>query len=117
MDDTVGLHPMAQIRAPVMLRLMNEKLPKLQSSPPPLDFSVHGVWQEMKDFAHREPLTAVAAVATAGLLIRLVPNRWLVTVGSVVGSALLRPAILSLAVTKAMELCFPPTPPQPQPPT
>ncbi len=89
---------------------MNESLPLAGA---PLDLSVRGVWGEMKDFAHREPLTAIAAVATVGLLIKLLPNRWLVTAGGVVGAALVRPAILSLALTKAMEMCFPPPPTEP----
>jgi lauroyl/myristoyl acyltransferase len=89
---------------------MNEQSPPATA---PLNFSARGVWDEMKDFVHREPLTAIAAVATVGLLIKLLPNRWLVTTGSVVGAALVRPAILSLAVTKAMEMCFPPASQQP----
>lgn len=83
---------------------MNEILPTTDVP----QISARGVWEEMKDFAKREPLTAVAAVATVGLLIKLVPNRWLVTAVGVVGTALVRPAVLSLAFTKAMEMCFPP---------
>lgn len=79
----------------------------------PLDLSARGIWHELKDFAQREPMTAVAAVATVGLLIKLLPNRWLVTTASVVGTALVRPAILTLAVTKLMELCVTPKPVDP----
>ena len=89
---------------------MNEPTP-LQNQP--LDLSARGMWHELKDFAQREPMTAVAAVATVGLLIKLLPNRWLVTTASVVGSALVRPAILTLAVTKLMELCVAPKPVDP----
>jgi hypothetical protein len=91
---------------------MNEnKLPVSQS---PVSDSVHEIWDEMKSFAQREPLTAVAAVVTVGLLLKLLPNRWLVTTGTVIGGALIRPAILSLALTQVMQRYFPETPRSPE---
>jgi hypothetical protein len=90
---------------------MNQNLPM---TAPPLDLSASGVWKEMQDFAQREPFTALAAVASLGLLLKLLPNRRLVTTGSAVGAAQVRPAILSLAVSKGMEMCFATNPRQPR---
>ncbi len=60
---------------------------------------------ELKTFARREPGQAMAAAVGAGLLINLLPTRWVAGTAAVVGAMLVRPVLLSLGVTKAMELC------------
>jgi hypothetical protein len=60
---------------------------------------------ELKTFARREPGQAMAAAVGAGLLINLLPTRWVAGTAAVVGALLVRPVLLSLGVTKAMELC------------
>ena len=47
----------------------------------------------------------MAAAVGAGLLINLLPTRWVAGTAAVVGALLVRPVLLSLGVTKAMELC------------
>jgi hypothetical protein len=60
---------------------------------------------DLKTFAQREPGQAVAAAVAAGLLINMLPTRWVAGTAAVVGAMLVRPVLLSLGVTKAMELC------------
>jgi hypothetical protein len=60
---------------------------------------------DIKNFARREPGQAMAAAVGAGLIINLLPTRWVAGTAAVVGALLVRPVLLSLGVTKAMELC------------
>ena len=60
---------------------------------------------ELKQFARREPGQAVAAAVGVGLLINLLPTRLVAGTAAVMGAMLVRPVLLSLGVTKAMELC------------
>ena len=60
---------------------------------------------DLKTFARREPGQAMAVAVGAGLLIDLLPTRWVAGTAAVVGALLVRPVLLSLGVTKAMELC------------
>lgn len=89
---------------------MNEVPPS-----PPLDFSVRRTLDDLKEFARREPAQAVAAAIGVGLLINLLPSRMVTGTVAIVGAALVRPVLLSLGVTKAMELCCQKSPQQIQP--
>ncbi len=60
---------------------------------------------DIKAFAQREPGQAVAAAVGVGLLINLLPMRLLVGAATVVGGTLVRPVLLTLGLTKVMELC------------
>lgn len=62
--------------------------------------------REITQFAKHEPLAAVAAVCAVGLLAKLLPTRWIVATATVATTALVRPALVSLGLTKAMELYF-----------
>jgi hypothetical protein len=69
------------------------------------------VLTEIKEFTRQEPVAAVAAVCAVGLLVKLVPRSWVMGTVAIVGTALIKPALLSLGMTKAMELYLqrPPT--------
>ncbi len=60
---------------------------------------------DIKEFACREPAKAAAAAFGVGLLINLLPTRAVVATTAAVGALLIRPVLLSLGATKAMELC------------
>ena len=60
---------------------------------------------EVKDFARKDPVKAVAACFGAGLLVHLLPTRVLVGTISGAGAALLPPALLFLGIIKSIELC------------
>jgi hypothetical protein len=68
-------------------------------------FSLSRLLGDLKDFARREPIQAVAMAVGAGLLINLLPKRAVVSTATTLGSALLHPALLALGLTKALELC------------
>lgn len=68
---------------------------------------------DIKQFARREPGQAVAAAVGVGILINLLPTRMVAGTAAVVGAILVRPVLLSLGVTKAMELCCQKTSTQP----
>lgn len=72
---------------------------------PPVEQSARRLLGTLRDYARREPVKAAAAAFGAGVMINLLPTRWLVASVSVVGGALLRPALLSLGVIKSLELC------------
>ena len=59
---------------------------------------------DIKAFAQREPAQAVAVAFGVGLLVNLLPTRVVAGTVSTVGAALLRPMLLSLGITKAIEL-------------
>lgn len=71
----------------------------------PAEFCLRRTLADIKNFARREPGQAMAAAVSAGLLINLLPTRWVAGTAAVVGALLVRPVLLSLGVTKAMELC------------
>jgi hypothetical protein len=71
----------------------------------PVELSAKRLLGEMRDYAGREPVKAVAAAFAAGVMINLLPTRVLVASVTAVGGALLRPALLSLGVIKSLELC------------
>lgn len=60
---------------------------------------------EIRKFACREPAKAVAAALGLGLLVNLLPRRAVLGTATAAGALLLRPLLLSLGATKAMELC------------
>lgn len=71
----------------------------------PLEFSIRRTLDDLREFARREPAQAFAAAIGIGLLINLLPSRMVTGTVAIVGAALVRPVLLSLGVTKAMELC------------
>jgi hypothetical protein len=79
---------------------MNQETP-----PQPVEFCVRRTLSDLKEFARREPARAVAAAIGVGLLINLLPSRLVAGTVTVAGALLVRPLLLSLGVTKAMELC------------
>ena len=68
-------------------------------------FSLSHQLDDLKAFARREPIQAMAIAVGAGLLINLLPKRAVVGTATTLGSALLHPALLALGLTKALELC------------
>ena len=92
---------MATIHAPALQDSMTNELTPTQ----PPEFSFQRMLDEIKELARREPAKAVAAAFGVGLLINLLPPRVLAGTVTAVGAVLIRPALLSLGVTKAMELC------------
>lgn len=79
----------------------------MNQAPPlqPIEFFVQRTLSDLRQFAQREPGQAVAAAIGVGLLINLLPTRLVVGTVTLVGATLVRPLLLSLGVTKAMELC------------
>ena len=77
----------------------------------PVEFCLRRTLADIKAFAQREPGQAVAAAIGAGVLINLLPTRLVIGTVTVMGALLVRPVLLSLGVTKAMELCCQNTPP------
>ncbi len=70
---------------------------------------------DIKAFAQREPAQAVAVAFGVGLLVNLLPTRVVAGTVSTVGAALLQPMLISLGITKAIELTCNVTPLTPKP--
>ena len=81
-----------------------------QTPPQSVEFCARRIVGDIKDFARREPVTAAAAALGFGVLLNLLPTRVVVGTIATVGVMLARPIILSLGVTKALELCCNKTP-------
>lgn len=71
----------------------------------PAEFCLRRALADIKAFAKREPGQAMAAAVGAGLLINLLPTRLVAGTAAAAGAMLVRPILLSLGVTKLMELC------------
>lgn len=71
---------------------------------PPV-FSGRQMMAEIQELARKEPTKAVAVAFGVGLLVHLVPTRFLVGTVTAVGALLVRPVLLTLGLTKAVELC------------
>jgi hypothetical protein len=68
-------------------------------------FSMSERLADLKKLARREPAKAVAISVGVGLLIRVMPARVVLGAVTAVFAAFIRPALLSLGVVKATELC------------
>ena len=60
--------------------------------------------QDIKAYARREPTQAIAMAIGVGLLVNLLPTRVVAGTISTAGAAVLRPLLISLGITKAIEL-------------
>lgn len=83
-------------------------------------FSLPHLFSRLKAFASREPIQAMALAVGAGLVIQLLPKRAIIGTATTLGSTLIYPALLTLGLTKAIEISFPalrpcglPSPPPP----
>ena len=76
---------------------------ELTSAPP--EHSVRQTLCELREYARLEPIQKFAAASGIGLLINLLPSRMVTGTVAIVGAAIVRPVLISLGVTKAMELC------------
>lgn len=72
---------------------------------PSASFSLQKMLCKIKDFGCREPSKTLAVAFGVGLLINLLPRRAIAGTAAAVGATLMRPALLSLGVIKAVELC------------
>ena len=79
---------------------MNNEQPR-----PTLELSIRQTLSEIREFARREPVQTFAAAVGIGLFINMLPSRMVTGTVAIVGATIVRPVLLSLGVTKAMELC------------
>lgn len=61
---------------------------------------------QAEKMAQDEPAKTVAAAVGAGILLHIVPLRFLVAGATAVTLTMLRPALLTLGLIKAFELCI-----------
>jgi hypothetical protein len=73
-------------------------------SPQPVEQTAKKILQEVTDYSRREPAKALAAAFGAGVVLNLLPSRFLF--GSVTALAALafRPTLMTLGVVKAFEI-------------
>lgn len=83
-----------------------------ENTPKPAEHLVQRLVNDAETMAQNEPVKAMAAAAGVGLALHVLPTRFLVASVTAVTLTLLRPALLTLGVVKALELCTPPTHPQ-----
>ncbi len=71
----------------------------------PAEQFVHRLVHDAETMARNEPAKAMAVAVGAGLVLNVLPTRLLVASVTAVTLTLLRPALLTLGVVKAFELC------------
>jgi hypothetical protein len=74
-------------------------------TPHPAELCTQEFIEKAEDFVRREPAQAVAVAFGAALLLKLLPTRALVGAVTEVTVRLLPPALLTLGVIKAFEIC------------
>lgn len=72
--------------------------------PKPAELCIQDLLDKTENFVRKEPTTAVAIAVGAGLLLKLLPTRALVSTITEVTVRLLPPALMTLGVIKAFEL-------------
>jgi hypothetical protein len=60
---------------------------------------------DTQELLHREPAKAVGVALAAGVLLNIMPTRFIVGSITAVAVTMLRPTLLTLGVIKAYELC------------
>ncbi len=70
---------------------------------------------EIQELARQKPAQTLAAAFGVGLLVHLLPTRVVIGTVTALGALMVRPVLMTLGVTKAIELCqnsksTPPTP-------
>jgi hypothetical protein len=91
----------------ISLNLMNT-----DPTPKPAELLVQRLVNDAETLARNEPAKAMAAALGVGLVLHVLPTRFLVAGVTAVTLTLLRPALLTLGVVKAFELCTSPAKPQ-----
>ncbi|MDI1312855.1 hypothetical protein [Prosthecobacter sp.] len=87
-------------------------LMKIDPTPKPAEQFVHRLVNDAETMARNEPAKAMAVALGLGLVLHVLPTRFLVASVTAVTLTVLRPALLTLGVVKAFELCTPPVKPQ-----
>ena len=86
----------------LLFATMDHPIPPPTTNPAPA--ILKKILTDVREFTRAEPVATVATVCAVGLLVKLVPRSWIVGTVGVVGTALLKPALLSLGMAKAMEI-------------
>lgn len=97
---------------------MSTNVPTLAPAPPPFERPevvtppAHPVEQLLEKITNRtqelsrqDPMKAVAIALGAGLFLNVIPTRFIVKSVTAVTVTVLRPALLTLGIIKALELC------------
>ena len=83
-----------------------------EPTPKPAEMFVQRLVHDADTMVRNEPEKAMAAAVGLGLVLHVLPTRFLVASVTAVTLTLLRPALLTLGVVKAFELCSNPTKPE-----
>lgn len=86
-----------------MTTLENPPVPA--AVPRPAEELTDRFMDEAENVVRTDPAKAVAMAVGAGLLLNVLPTRFLVASATAVTLTMLRPALLTLGVIKAFELC------------
>jgi hypothetical protein len=80
----------------------------------PAEDFVQRLVNDAETMARNEPAKAMAAALGIGMVLHVLPTRFLVASFTAVTLTVLRPALLTLGVVKAFELCSAPSAPAPK---
>ena len=76
----------------------------------PAEQCVKRLLHDAETMTRQEPVKAMAIAMGAGLALTVLPTRFIVAGVTALTVTVLRPALLTLGVVKAMELCVAPRP-------
>lgn len=76
-----------------------------ETTPQPAEHLLSQFVNDAESMVKNEPAKAIAVAMGLGLVLNVLPTRFLVSSVTAVTLTVLRPALLSLGVVKAFELC------------
>ena len=71
----------------------------------PVEELIQKITSRTQELSRQDPMKAVAIALGAGLFLNVIPTRFIVGTVTAVTVTVLRPALLTLGIIKALELC------------
>lgn len=81
------------------------ELPEPTPAPHPVEQLIEKITSRTGEFSRQDPARAVAIALGTGIFLNVIPTRFIVKTVTAVTVTVLRPALLTLGIIKALELC------------
>jgi hypothetical protein len=79
--------------------------PEPAPAPHPVEQLIERITARTGEFSRQDPARAVAIALGTGIFLNVIPTRFIVKTVTAVTVTVLRPALLTLGIIKALELC------------
>lgn len=82
-----------------------ERPEPVEATPHPVEQMLDRITARTSEFSRQDPARAVAIALGTGIFLNVIPTRFIVKTVTAVTVTVLRPALLTLGIIKALELC------------